>query len=392
VAAPWLRRAADACLLLVAWGIPLSTSGAQIGAVGLVVLAVAAQRSEHPVIGRTPFDGVLALFFATLAVSTLASGRPLEGAGWARLWIVIAFYGVFWWLDDEARVDRLVGGLVVAGCVAAAYGVLQHFTGADWYRALLGRQRMVRPRIEGAEGYASVGFFRNYLTYAHVMLVPLGFMLARASGGSWLALVAAPITIAALVCSTARGSWLALGAMAVALVLRTRGGGRMLLAGGVLVGVMWFGSAGLREQIVPAIVSGDPGRAGIVRANLDIIHDHPVLGLGFGRYQRAATPYYDRHPDADRRSHAHSNYLQMAAEAGLVGLAAFMLLLVTPLRRAARAMRTSASRPTFGLALGGWLAVIGFAVGGLTQYSFGDNEVAVAMWTTLAVIARLPAE
>ena len=32
------------------------------------------------------------------------------------------------------------------------------------------------------------------------------------------------------------------------------------------------------------------------------------------------------HSDADRRSHAHNDYLQLAAEAGLLGLLAFALL------------------------------------------------------------------
>jgi O-antigen ligase len=81
------------------------------------------------------------------------------------------------------------------------------------------------------------------------------------------------------------------------------------------------------------------GRLGIYKANLDIVRDHPVFGLGFGRYQRAARPYYDRHPDADRRSHAHNNFLQIAAEAGLVGLAAFTLLFATMLRFGIEAVR-----------------------------------------------------
>src|SRR5262249_61965850 len=74
-------------------------------------------------------------------------------------------------------------------------------------------------------------------------------------------------------------------------------------------------------------------RTAVYRANLEIIHDHPLLGLGFGRYKNASVPYYDRFPEADRRTHAHSNVLQVAAESGLVGLAAFCLLFATILRR-----------------------------------------------------------
>ena len=86
-----------------------------------------------------------------LAVSTLASGRPLEADGWSRPWVVIGFYAVFWWLRDRAQARRFAMVMVAAGTVAALYGILQHFTGVDWWRAALGRPTRVRPRIAGAE-------------------------------------------------------------------------------------------------------------------------------------------------------------------------------------------------------------------------------------------------
>jgi O-antigen ligase len=126
----------------------------------------------------------------------------------------------------------------------------------------------------------------------------------------------------------------------------------------------------------------------IYRANLDVVHDHPVLGLGFGRYKTAAGPYYARHPAADRRSHAHNNFLQIAAEAGLVGLAAFGLLWATVLLRGWPALAAAGDDGEWAAAAGAWAGVVGFLVGGLTQYNFGDNEVALAMWAGLAVLVR----
>jgi O-antigen ligase len=144
----------------------------------------------------------------------------------------------------------------------------------------------------------------------------------------------------------------------------------------------------LRAEATQMFARGgaNAGRVGIYAANLDIIHDHPVLGLGFGRYQATAGPYYDAHPDADRRSHAHSNFLQIAAEAGLTGLAAFGLVYATAIRLGWAAIR-DAPRPDVGrAAAGAWAGILGFLVGGVTQYTFGDAEVAIAMWTALAVL------
>ena len=130
-------------------------------------------------------------------------------------------------------------------------------------------------------------------------------------------------------------------------------------------------------------------RVAIYQANLDIIREHPLLGLGFGRYRTAAQPYYDARPAADRRSHAHSNYLQLAAEAGLLGLAAFMWVFMRALTVGWTAVRAASDADGRIVTVGAWAAMVGFLVGGVTQYTFGDNEVALAMWFALALLMRL---
>jgi hypothetical protein len=389
VPASRLRRAADACLVWTAWSIPLSTTGMELGIGALVVLAVVASWQGTPVVRRTPLDVVLAAMFAAFAASTLASGHPFGAPGFFRPWVVVGYFGIFWWLEDERAALRFVGHLLAAATFVALYGVVQHYTGIDVYRAALGRRRQVHPRIEGARGFASVGFFRNYLTYAHVLLLPLGFALA--SRQRWVRLVTVPLLGLALVCSTARGAWIAAIVMGTALAMVTRGAGRRLLAVVALAAAVFLVSPGLREQVIPALTNADTnaGRIAIFAANLDIVADHPVFGLGFGRYQKVARPYYDRHPTADRRSHAHNNFLQVAAEAGLVGLAFFTLVLATALRFGADAVARARDPAVRAAAVGGCLALIGFIVGGLTQYSFGDGEVVIAMWATTAVLMRL---
>src|SRR5207237_885271 len=201
--------------------------------------------------------------------------------------------------------------IVVGGAVAAAYGILQHFTGADWYRTLLGRPTYVYPREPGTPGYAVVGFFRSYLTFAHVMIFPLAWALAGALAGRAAALGAALLVVLALVFSPGRGA------------------------------------------------------------------------------RTAAPAYYAAYPAADRRSHAHNNFLQMAAEAGLAGLAAFGLVYATVLRRGAETIERAPDGATWAAAAGAWAGVVGFLVGGLTQYTFGDADVAAAMWGALASLGRL---
>ena len=53
--------------------------------------------------------------------------------------------------------------------------------------------------------------------------------------------------------------------------------------------------------------------------------DHPVLGVGIGNYA-AVYPAYALPRWSDPLGHAHNYYLNVAAETGLVGLAAYLVL------------------------------------------------------------------
>src|SRR5438094_646015 len=277
------RRAADTLLGFTAAAIPLSTTGMEAGVLGLAALSCAALVGKWGVVRGTPLDGVLALFAGVMALSTLASGHPLEASGWVRLWIALAYFVVFWWLRDPAHAVRVARDR---------------------------RARLVLPACAAAAGLA----------------------------------------------------------FAVTPALRAEAA-HMFSAGGA-----------------------NAGRVGIYRANLEIVHARPLLGLGFGRYRTAAPAYYAAYPAADRRSHAHNNFLQMAAEAGLAGLAAFGLVYATVLRRGAETIERAPDGATWAAAAGAWAGVVGFLVGGLTQYTFGDAEVAIAMWVALAILARLGEE
>ena len=60
---------------------------------------------------------------------------------------------------------------------------------------------------------------------------------------------------------------------------------------------------------------------------LKMFEDHPLLGIGYGQYTRAYQTQYIS-PDAKepQQQHAHNNFIQLLAECGLIGAAAFLLV------------------------------------------------------------------
>lgn len=389
---PAARRMAGALLALLAVSLPSSTTGMQAAVVALLVLSAIARARSWPLPWRTPLDAPLLVFGFVCAVSTAASLHVRDASDWASLWIVAGYFVTYWWLEGLPGTVRFVTWWIVAAAVVAAYAILQHFTGIDVYREALGRATLTRPRAAGDSGYAALGFFRSYLTFGHAMLPPFALTAARVGrGGMGYAIAGALLTVS-IIYSTARGAWLALAAMAIVLVLlgqrRRLGRAAFVLVG--IIGLLLTANADLRGQARSMLSIGgvNAGRLAIYAANRDIVHDHPWLGLGFGRYRRASGRYYDAYPAADRRSHAHNNYLQIAAESGLLGLAAFMSIYGVALRRAGAAWSIASDPDRAELLVGAGAAVVGFMVGGLTQYTFGDNEVALAAWVVLALLLR----
>jgi O-antigen ligase len=396
-AAARVRQIGRAAVVAFVVCLPVSISGAEI-AMGIALVAAMLQEALGARrLARLPMRVPLLALFAVLATSSLAGGLGWTALdAYRELWLVGVYVATIALVDDTAQATRLVRLLVACATVTAIYGIVQHVTGIDLYRQLLGARLRIKPYEHDPRRFAVIGFFPNYLTYAHSLMAPLGWAVATwlaASGhrgARWRAALCASVMTVALVLSTARGAWLAAGAMALVAV----GVGRqralaMLVTAAALASVLFWVSPGLRAE-GRSIIDGraNAARAAIYAANLEAIADHPVLGVGFGNYDHRMIPYYERHGRADRRSHAHNSFLQIAVEAGLVGLAVFTGLFILAFARGWRTIAHCRAAPDGrgATAIGAVLGLVGFLVGGLTQDTFGDSECVMAMWFALAVL------
>jgi len=64
------------------------------------------------------------------------------------------------------------------------------------------------------------------------------------------------------------------------------------------------------------------------------------------------------------------------------------LVFATALRKGWTALARAPDAVAWTVAAGAWVGILAFLVGGLTQYTFGDNEVALTMWVALGVLMR----
>jgi len=162
----------------------------------------------------------------------------------------------------------------------------------------------------------------------------------------WL-IGSAALMLAALLISLSRSGVVGLAAGAIVggavAVPRLRGAERRWLwalpVGAVVVAVFYADPGALTDRFARARTLGAGGRVEIWRQTLPIIRDFPATGTGIGTYERAMLVYQE----GSRQftfNQAHNQYLQLAAEGGLlvgvpalVAVAAFVALVTARTRR-----------------------------------------------------------
>jgi len=392
-----LERLRPALLILFFACLSVSITAQQI-ALGLLILCFAAQCIVRRAWPRTPLDIWLALFGAALLLSTLLGPDPLNSlASYRRLWLVAAWFAVFGLVRNSAEAARLLRVWIVAAVVVAAYGVAQHYFGLDLSRWIVGEETHLESWADSETTRYRVKALQNMgITYGHNLLLPLlglcGWILAPGlAAGRRLLLAGGLFTSAlALLFTFTRGAWLAaLGALFCGALARGRRvavavGGVALLAG---MALLFSGGSVWRRVLSIPDLQANAERLQIWRANLAMLAERPLTGFGVGNHDQFMEPYYAAHVQSAMRDHAHNSFLQIAVDAGLLGLTAWLLLCAVLLRMGWRAQRNAQAEPRY-LLFGAWLALLGFLLGGLTQHNFGDAEVVIVWWSLAALLAR----
>ncbi len=371
---------------------PIPVSVGNLTAVDLCVALVLAlwvarmiARDRAIVIRWPPLTVPFVLFmFAALLSTTVALSLQFAAKEMAKWVEMFAIYVYMANNLDESKLTRTLAAFFLAGASEAAIGIYQFLfhVGPEGF-TLFGRFIRAFGTFEQPNPYA--GYLALIIPVALGMLITLlrsglgaqdhhsgvthfSFRTFVSEFGLFLlAAISLAAMLAALLMSWSRGAWLgAAGALGIVVIVQGRRAFALVaVATAVLAVIVLLSNLNIIPSEIAARFSGieeyftvfdvrgvkvDDSNYAVVermahwQAAWEMLSDHPVLGVGFGNYA-VVYPVYALPHWSDPLGHAHNYYLNVAAEAGLIGLFAYGVLWAAAFWQAGRTvLRSSLSR------------------------------------------------
>jgi O-antigen ligase len=302
--------------------------------------------------------------------------------------MLLTYVLVLSYVDTPARLRRLLYLVVLAALSQALLGIgqtLAHFGPASFVRGGVHRAYGTFNQPNPFAGYLNLSL---PLLFAGVITgVPLVGRLTRPA----LVLLSAAVLL-----SVSRGALLAsVAAAVVTIAFYMRRARALVVAGASTVFAL---AAGTVCGLVPASAI-DKITAALGMNNVDVAHpapllrlahmlaglhmflDHPWLGVGIGNYPAVCPRYQITRIWICPMGHAHNYYINVAAEAGVVGLAAFLIMLVSAFVIAVYLYRHATDPFARTIALGALGVLVTVAV-----HSFVDDIFVHAMEAQLGLV------
>ncbi|PYT04177.1 MAG: hypothetical protein DMF60_16065 [Acidobacteria bacterium] len=267
---------------------------------------------------------LLGIVLTPVSVSPAASVEMLSDTFFK---VIVIFVLMINLLDTRERLRLILKVVVISGTGIAA-GSIAKFAEGKFTAMHLG----VGVRIEGTVG----GIFGNPndLAMALNMLLPLAIVLALTSkpAGRLFYLVCALVLVIGVVVTFSRGGFLGLMAAGGILLWKLGRHNRFAMAIAALAacGVLALSMpAGYSDRLFTIVntekdaTGSAQERQGELKRVIEVASRHTIIGIGLNNY-----PVYSNHA-----IRAHNSFLEIAAELGLLGLIAYLILIFKPLKR-----------------------------------------------------------
>ncbi|MBN2055377.1 tetratricopeptide repeat protein [bacterium] len=361
---------------------------------------------------RRVFDPPVLLFAAAALLSNIAPINRHDGME-MLVWLAVLLL-MYAMVGGSADLERdglsILRLLALSGMVVGIYGVLQGFS-------------IDLPALRGNYDSISTLGHRNVAAQSLLLLLPaaVGWLLLSAGGERWLAGLATLCMSLHLLFTKSRGAWLGfLAELVIAVLVITLAAGRhtrtrpnkgaeingvvnrfprhVLIVGVVIVIILAF-AAGQGYSYLGRFASSFNTSHGTAqfrlltwKSTLEMIRDYPVFGVGLGSFGKAFPRYrnpreIDFSGESTTVEKTHNDHLQFWAEMGLVGLLAWLFLLMCLARVGWDLMRVEAASPLHTLSACLLVACGGILVHSLFSFGLAFSKASmVVFWFYLSLL------
>lgn len=143
----------------------------------------------------------------------------------------------------------------------------------------------------------------------------------------------------------------------------------------------WFAKF---KRAIGHYTGGGMGREGYWREALHMIRDYPVFGAGLNTYSKLGERY-----KINWGGYPHNCFLHLTAEMGLVGLAAFLWILIALFSNSFRHLSRIKDPVLYALLLGYLAGFSGFMLQSLLDTNIYSVQLGALFWLILAMIVKI---
>ena len=322
-------------------------------------------------------------FAVVVGFSAIASLAMMEAIKIAMLSIsFILFY--FVWINtvkSKEQMNFYIYVFVLAGFIAALYGLYQYFLGDIYSQAWLDDEMFEDIKMRVYSTFQNPNVFGEYL----LLVVPFSIMLVADSKGIlkklfWSGITA--ILVLSLVLTFSRGCWL--GLMLSCFVLAILFDKRLIWLGVIaLIAAPFVLPQTILERFMSIGNMQDTStsyRVYIWLGTIAMLKDYFFCGIGLGTTSfNTIYPLYSYSEIV--APHSHSLYLQLFVEYGLVGFIVFIGIMYNYFKETLIHYKKSRDYMT----MASIAAMAGFLLQSATDYTWYNYRLVLIFWIVIAI-------
>lgn len=353
--------------------------------------------SREDAVKFSPFNGCIMFFIGVMLFLMIISPNEKIAVEGFRVNVqhMLWYFVVFQLLKNTDAVKKISGVFVGLVGMLAIYGIYQYVIGVEMPASWISSSEVgIRTRVYAI--FTSPNIFGSLLVLAFPICIAF-IIIHKGIAGKIIFSVLLVCMAASLVFTYSRGAWIGVVcAVGIYLLLKDK---RLIVPaviGGMIILVLVPSiSSRIIYMLSPEYMASSMKAGRLIRwiTGFQILQEHPWFGLGLGSFGGAVAANHDLTAMVQGMSvhtfYMDNYYMKIAAEAGLIGLTAFVWLMWQVFSISLKTVSIIQDKKLKELGTGILAGLVGVIVHNCVENVFEVPMMSAMFWMFVAVMAQL---